>query len=380
VMRPRILIVDDSEINLKVLEQLLKDDYELCRATSGTEALAKMRQFSPDLVLLDIMMPGLDGYETCRQIKAGPLGKFTPVILVSVKASTGERLEGYEAGADDYIVKPFDHDELLAKVKIHFRLRSAMEDLWSANGKIHQFNSELEHVVSERTTEVMATRDIAILALAKLAESRDPETGAHLERIRAYCRILAEDLGRQGPYMDQAGGKFVEDIFQSSPLHDIGKVGIPDAILLKPARLTVDEFEIMKQHTLIGAKALEQAVRNSASGGFLAMAIDIARSHHEWFDGRGYPDGLTGTAIPLAARVIAVADVYDALTSPRVYKPAFEPELARQMIEDEEGKHFDPVVVAAFRRRYDDILEFLEATQMPEANLVAATISNTVRC
>jgi putative two-component system response regulator len=380
VIKPRILIVDDSEINLKVLEQLLKADYELCRATSGTEALAKIRQFSPDLVLLDIMMPGLDGYETCRQIKAGPLGKFTPVILVSVKASTGERLEGYAAGADDYLVKPFDHDELLAKVKIHFRLRSAMEDLWSANGKIHQFNSELEHVVSERTTEVLATRDIAILALAKLAESRDPESGAHLERIRAYCRILAEDLSRHGPYVEQAGGKFVEDIFQSSPLHDIGKVGIPDAVLLKPARLTVDEFEIMKQHTLIGAKALEQAVRHNTSGGFLAIAIDIARSHHEWFDGHGYPDGLAGTAIPLAARVIAVADVYDALTSPRVYKPAFEPELARQMIEDEEGTHFDPVVVGAFRRCYHDILEFLEATQMPESNLVATTISNAVRC
>jgi len=379
-MKPRILLVDDSEINLKVLEQLLKADYELCRATNGVEALAKVRQFSPDLVLLDIMMPGMDGYETCRQIKAGPLGKFTPVILVSVKASTAERLEGYEAGADDYIVKPFDHDELVAKVKIHFRLRSAMEDLWSANGKIHQFNSELEHVVSERSTEVVATRDIAIFALAKLAESRDPETGEHLERIRSYCRILAEELSREGPYAEEAGGKFVEDIFRSSPLHDIGKVGIPDAILLKPARLTVDEFEIMKQHTVIGAKALEQAVRHNASGSFLTMAIDIARHHHEWYDGHGYPDGLSGTAIPLAARVIAVADVYDALTSPRVYKPAYDPELARQMIEDEEGKHFDPVVVAAFRRRYDDILDFLQATQTPETQLVTATVSNTVRC
>jgi putative two-component system response regulator len=379
-MKPRILVVDDSEINLKVLEQLLKFEYEVIRATSGQEALAKVRQFSPDMVLLDIMMPGIDGYETCRQIKAGPLGKFTPVVLVSVKASTPERLAGYAAGADDYIVKPFDHDELLAKVRIHFRLRSAMEDLWSANGKIHQFNSELERVVAERTTEVVATRDIAIFALAKLAESRDPETGEHLERIRNYCRILAEELNREGPYQGLAGGTFVDDIYQSSPLHDIGKVGIPDAILLKPARLTIEEFDIMKQHTVIGAKALEHAVQHNTSGGFLTMAIEIARHHHERFDGRGYPDGLAGQDIPLSARVLAVADVYDALTSPRVYKPAYEPELARQMIEDEKGEHFDPIVVEAFHARYDDFLGLLYATQAEESALLPPGLSTSARC
>jgi putative two-component system response regulator len=366
-MKPRILIVDDSEINLKVLDQLLNSDYELCRARSGLEALAKIRQFSPDLVVLDIMMPGLDGYETCRQIKAGPLGAFTPVILVSAKASTSERLQGYEAGADDYLVKPFDHDELLAKVRIHFRLRSAMEDLWKANGKIHQFNCELERMVSQQTTEVVATRDIAIFALAKLAESRDPETGEHLERMRNYCRILAEELHCQGPWQERTAETFVDDIYRSSPLHDIGKVGIPDAILLKPGRLTSEEFDIMKRHTVIGATALEEAVRYNTSGGFLTMAIDIARHHHERFDGHGYPDGLAGEAIPLSARVVAVADVYDALTSARVYKPAYDPELARQMIEEEEGLQFDPAVVTAFRRRYDEILELHQAIQASEA-------------
>lgn len=379
-MKPRILVVDDSEINLKVLEQLLKFDYEVIRASSGHEALAKVRQSNPDLVLLDIMMPGIDGYETCRQIKAGPLGKFTPVILVSAMASTAERLAGYDAGADDYIIKPFDHDELLAKVRIHFRLRSAMEDLWSANGKIHQFNSELERMVAERTTEVVATRDIAIFVLAKLAESRDPETGEHLERIRNYCRILAEELGREGPYQELADEAFAEDIYQSSPLHDIGKVGIPDAILLKPARLTLEEFEIMKQHTTIGAKALEDAVRHNTSGGFLTMAIEIARHHHERYDGRGYPDGLAGRGIPLSARVLAVADVYDALTSPRVYKPAYEPELARQMIAEENGKHFDPVVVEAFQARYDDFLGLLCATQPKEVVLLPSGLSTSARC
>jgi len=362
-MKPRILLVDDSEINLRILHELLKADYELAKAASGEQCLDMLRDFGPDLVLLDIMMPGMDGYETCRRIKAGPMGRFTQVILVSVKASTAERLQGYEVGADDFIIKPFDHDELLAKVRIQFRLRGAMEDLWAAHGQIQQFNRELEQLVAARTSEVVATRDLAIFALAKLAESRDPETGEHLDRMRNYSRILAEQLHVDGPYQDRIDEAFVDNIFQSSPLHDIGKVGIPDAILLKPGRLTKDEFEIMKTHTTIGANALEDAVRHHQCADFLAMAVEIARHHHERFDGRGYPFGLAGEQIPLAARLVALADVYDALTSARVYKPAYEPDLARRMIEEEDGRHFDPVVVEAFRARYDDFLALLHASQ-----------------
>lgn len=380
MMKRRILIVDDSDINLRILEQLLKRDYELVRATGGEECLARVRDSSPDLVLLDIMMPGMDGYEVCRQIKASPIGEFTPVLLVSAKRSTGERLRGYEVGADDYIVKPFDHDELLAKVRIQFRLRAALEGLWLANGRIQQFNAELENLVRQRSAEVVATRDVAIFALAKLAESRDPETGEHLERMRNYCRILADELRKGGPYRHQIGETFVEDLYQSSPLHDIGKVGISDAVLLKPGPLTPDEFEVMKQHTVIGAKALEEAVRHNSSGGFLAMAIEITRHHHERFDGRGYPDGLAGTAIPLPARIVALADVYDALTSARVYKPAFDPEVARQMIEEEDGKHFDPVIVAAFRTRYSEFLEFLHASRKRESQSVAAGLTGFATC
>ncbi|MBN2477497.1 MAG: response regulator [Pirellulales bacterium] len=378
-MNKRILIVDDCTVNVEILHELLRDDYDLATAESGEDCLKKLRHFSPDLVLLDIMMPGLDGYEVCRRIKASPSGDFTQVILVSGKASARERVQGYQAGADDYIVKPFDHDELLAKVRLQFRLRETLEELWSANARIQQFNAQLEEQVHQRTAEVVATRDMAIFGLAKLAESRDPDAGEHLERMRQYSRILAEQLGREGPYVAQIDQAFIDDIYRSSPLHDIGKVGIPDAILLKPGRLTRDEFEIMKQHTTIGAEALRQAVEESACGSFLDMAIDIARHHHERYLGTGYPDGLAGDEIPLSARIVALADVYDALTSDRVYKSAFDPEVAKSMIEEEKGQHFDPDVVEAFRARYDDFLQVVASWRAPETELVEAAASGDLR-
>jgi response regulator RpfG family c-di-GMP phosphodiesterase len=338
-------------------------------AVTGEECLEKLPQFNPELVLLDIMMPGIDGYETCRRIKQSSFGDFTQVVLVSGKASTAERLQGYEVGADDYVVKPFDHDELLAKIEVQFRLRKTLSDLWEANAKIQQFNTELEQLVQQLTAEVVDTRDVAIFALAKLAESRDPETGEHLDRIRNYSRLLAEELGREGPYADLIDQEFIEDIYRSSPLHDIGKVGIPDAILLKPGRLTREEFQTMKGHSAIGAEALRQAVERSTCGGFLSMAIDIARYHHERFNGSGYPDGLAGPDIPLSARIVALADVYDALTSARVYKAAYDPDVAKNMIEAEEGEHFDPAVVEAFRARYDDFARVTRGEETWEAVL-----------
>jgi len=356
-MKDRILIVDDCPINVRILHELLCDEYELESASSGEECLDKLRSFAPEMILLDIMMPGISGYDVCQRIKSGPLGNFTMVILVSGKASAAERLKGYEVGADDYVVKPFDHDELLAKVRIHFRLRATMKELWLANKRIQEFNSELEQIIEQRSHEVIATRDVAIFALAKLADSRDPETGEHLDRMRNYSRILAEQLSIAGPYAHCIDQQFIEEIYHSSPLHDIGKVGIPDAILLKPGRLTAEEFETMKEHTVIGANALREATQKSASGGFLAMATTIARSHHEKYDGSGYPDGLVGEGIPLAARIVALADVYDALTSPRVYKPAYDPDVAKKMIVEENGKHFDPAVVEAFLARESEFRE-----------------------
>ncbi|MBN2296894.1 MAG: response regulator [Pirellulales bacterium] len=349
----RILIVDDSEINRDLLECLFHNDYSLDLAVSGEECLKKLPVFCPDLVLLDIILPGIDGYETCRRIKSCPMGDFTQVIIISSKSSPAERLEGYEAGAEDYIVKPFEHDELMAKVRSRFKLRDSLANLWAANARIQEFNSDLEELVVKRTSEIIDTRDVAVFALAN---SRDPETGEHLERIRDYSQILAEHLGRSGPYARQIDRQFLEDLYRSSPLHDIGKVGIPDAILQKPGSLTKEEYEIMTSHAVIGAEALKEAAGRSDSGGFLNMAIDIARYHHEHFNGCGYPDGLVGSDIPLSARIVALPDVYDALTSGRVYKEAFSPEIAKAMIVEQRGAQFDPVVVDAFLKRYDDFL------------------------
>jgi len=223
--------------------------------------------------------------------------------------------------------------------------------------------NKLALLVQQRTVEAIGTRDVAVLTLAQLAESRDPETGLHLERMRSYTQVLADHLSRRGPYVDQIDGRFLEDIFRASPMHDIGKVGIPDGILLKPGPLTRREFDLMKQHTVIGAEALRHVAEQSEYANFLHMAAEIARSHHERWDGCGYPDGLRAAEISLPARIVAIADVFDAMTSVRVYKDAVDPERARWMIEEQERGHFDPDVLEAFRERYADFLEIHAAAQ-----------------
>jgi putative two-component system response regulator len=223
--------------------------------------------------------------------------------------------------------------------------------------------NRLDGLVQERTAQIAETRDVAMFILASLAESRDPETGEHLERIRSYCHILAEELRNNSPYAEWIDDKFIGDLYRSSPLHDIGKVGIPDCILLKPGGLTDEEFAIMKQHSIIGADAFRKTIRTVTSADFLEMAADIACYHHERFDGSGYPEGLKGKEIPLSARIVALADVYDALTSSRIYKPAFRPEVAYTMICQERDKHFDPVIVDAFIARYNDFVQIKELTE-----------------
>ena len=371
----RILIVDDQPTNVDILCKILRKDYELETGANGEECLEKVRTFEPDLVLLDIMMPGIDGYEACRRIKTSPVGQFTPVILVSGKASAAERLQGYEAQADDYVVKPYNHEELLSKVRIQFRLREAQLKLWSANEQIQLYNAELERLVEERTAQIVATQDVAVFALAQLAESRDSDTGEHLVRIRTYAQILADRLGENGVYADQIDEQFLADLYRSSPLHDVGKVGIADSVLLKPDRLTPSEFELMKQHVVIGAETLERAARHSGGGHFLTMAAEIARCHHEWFDGSGHCAGLKGEEIPLAARIVAVVDAYDALTSVRVYKPAYSAEVSRQIIEDECDRHFDPVIVEAFLEVYQDFLPAEESDGPAEPALAFSALA-----
>jgi putative two-component system response regulator len=315
----RVLIVDDDEIALDLLHNTLSEaGYEVGRARDGWQALELVRTGMYRLVVSDWQMPGMSGLELCRRIRARDYSGYVYLILVTVRNSTADAVEGLGAGADDFISKPYDPVELC------MRLRTG------------------ERVLA------LESRNVTIFALARLAESRDPETGAHLERIREYSRLIAQHLSRQEKFRDAVDGDFIELIYLTSPLHDIGKVGIPDKVLLKPARLSDREFEVMKQHTLVGAETLDAAVRMHPEAKFLHMARDIALTHHERFDGGGYPYGLAGTQIPLCGRIVALADVYDALTTRRVYKDAYSHEKARSIILEGRGTHFDPDVVDAF--------------------------------
>jgi putative two-component system response regulator len=354
----KILIVDDDEAIRRLLGRLLQSEYDLAEAANGQQALEMLPSFLPDLVLLDIMMPGIDGYEICRRIKASRSG--AQVVMVSAMSSAGQQLRAFEAGANDYLVKPFDPQDLRARVRLHFQLREATAGASAIRAEIESHNSQLRELAEQHARDVIAIQDTAVFTLAKVAESRDQETGGHLMRMRAYSQVLAEELAREGPYAEQISGQFLDDLYRSSPMHDIGKVGIRDEILLKPGRLTPEEFETMQQHTVIGANILDQAVARLRGGGFLAMAALIARFHHERFDGTGYPAGLVGQEIPLPARIVAVADVYDALTSVRPYKRAFPTDEARGIILRDSGRHFDPVIVEAFCRRFDDFLHAQE--------------------
>ncbi len=311
---------------------------------AGMEMVLKAEKENRPYVMafVDVRMPpGWDGIETIKRIWEKVPTLQVVVCTAYSDYSWSEMID--QLGQTDRLLilkKPFDNIEV-------------RQIVCSLTEKWHLLN-DLESVVQKRTQEIAETRDIAVFAIANLAESRDPETGDHLERIRSYCSILAKYLSKEGPYTNQIDETFIDEIYRSSPLHDIGKVGIPDKILLKPGSLEFSEFEIMKEHAALGADALEKAIQGISSGGFLAMAVDIARHHHEKFNGKGYPDKLKGTDIPLAARITTLADVYDALTSVRVYKPAFRPEVAKIMILEEKGEHFDPILVDAFMTNIEE--------------------------
>jgi len=334
--RMRVLVVDDDEVTTAVLEHsLLEFGYDVTVARNGREAFELLRSGEIRMVVSDWCMPEMSGLELCRRIRHRPSGTYVYIIMLTSNSSTKDVVEGLNAGADDYITKPFQPEELQVRLRVGERVLS------------------------------LESRDLTIFALAKLAESRDPDTGAHLERIREYCRLMAEDLVHRGTIDEEVDGEFVQMIYLTSPLHDIGKVGIPDHVLLKPGPLTAEEMEIMKRHTEIGGETLATLANSHAEARFLLMARDIAWTHHERFDGTGYPRGLAGRSIPLCGRVVAVADVYDALTSKRVYKEAYSHELARSVICDGRGTHFDPEVVEAFLHREQDFLRLKEALAEP---------------
>lgn len=335
------LIVDDDEIALAMLEHtLVRSGLDVITASNGCEALEILRRERVRLVISDWDMPGLTGLELCRAVRSGEFERYIYFILLTSHRGTEEIVQGLAAGADDFIVKPFHPQELILRVRTGERILG------------------------------LETRDVTIFALARLAESRDTDTGEHLERVQKYCGCLAKHLLERGLFPAEIDREFINLIQQTSPLHDIGKVGIPDSILLKPGRFTPEEFEIMKRHTTIGAETLQAALDEHPSAKYLRMARNIALTHHEKWDGTGYPQGLAGDEIPLCGRIVAVADVYDALTTKRVYKDAFSHEQAVQMIGEQAGRHFDPQIVDAFLACSTAFAE-INRTQRPEPVLSA---------
>ena len=399
---PRILTIDDNQNiladyrkvllrgavdqELAALEASLFDvaikpvtidvSYEIDAASQGQEGLAMVKAAIQEnrhysCAFIDVRMPpGWDGIETAKRI--WEVAPDLPIVLCTAYSDhSWEEISEQLCRADQllFLKKPFDTIELR-------QIAASQTSRWRLTQVANRKAEQLEEMVRIRTNEISKTRDMVFYTLARLAESRDPETGKHLERIQGYTRLLLEDLAQNSSYASQIAPNYIDEVCRSSLLHDIGKVGIPDRVLLKPGRLTPDEFEVMKTHAELGAEALEGAARYSPTSSFLKIAVEIARFHHERFDGSGYPTGLSGTDIPLSARVVAVADVFDALTSERVYKQAMSVEDSRQMIVAGSGSQFDPVVVEALERqwpRFVDLAALLRESTSPEPALASST-------
>jgi putative two-component system response regulator len=316
-----IVVADDDDLSRELVTAALEaEGHRVRTAPDGLSAYGLLKDGWAQVLISDWEMPGCDGPELAAKVRRAGLGHYVYIILLTGRSGTDNLVEGLRAGADDFLSKPFDPSELSVRLSVARRI------------------SGLE------------SRDLMIFAMARLAESRDNETGAHLERTRGYCRLLAQDMATSGPYAGRLDEEFVRTIYATCPLHDIGKVGIPDAILLKPGKLTDDEFRVMQRHAQIGAETLDALISQGHDAFYLQMARDIAWTHHERFDGTGYPRGLRGQEIPLAGRIMALADVYDALRSKRVYKEGYPHATATRIITDAAGGHFDPDVVASFVR------------------------------
>ncbi len=363
-----VMVVDDDPAHLELMEKFLRPrGYEVVSFPGGRVALAAASEKPPDLILLDVSMPEMTGFEVCQRLKANANLSEIPVIFLSALNAHEDRIKGFQVGGIDYISKPFQFDEVQARVDAHVRLRRlqlAME----------ADKSRLEELVQIQVKKIADAHMETIFAIARLAEARDDETRRHLERVQTFCRLLAAGLGRHPAYKTTVSSTWIGNIFHASPLHDIGKVAIPDRILLKPGSLTPAELAIMKTHTTIGSQTLKTVHDRYPDNEFIAMGIEIARSHHERWDSTGYPDGLAGEGIPLCARILAVADCYDASRAKRCYKPATPHDETCAIILEESGKHFDPVVIAAFRELTDAFEEVWNRMNIvPDASSSAAS-------
>ncbi|MEE1072671.1 MAG: response regulator [Cellulosilyticum sp.] len=329
-----ILLVDDNIANLKLASNLLKDYYKVSLTKSGIQALEFCKKHKPDLILLDINMPNMNGFETINELKKNLETRNIPVIFLTASKDNEIEAKGFEYGAVDFITKPFAQRGMLHRIETHLQL--------------FDYQEHLESVVKE-------LEDSIITSFCELIECRDNETGGHIERTKEYVKLIALELQREGKFSNILNDTYIEMLVRSAPLHDIGKIGIRDMVLLKPGRLTNEEYEMMKNHTLIGEKVLTTIMNKTPSQHYLEIAKEVASSHHERFDGKGYPRQLRGKEIPLSGRIVAVADVYDALITDRVYRRAMSHEQACDLIIDGRGTQFDPVVVDAFMNVQQEI-------------------------
>ena len=349
---PSILIVDDNQLNVQLLTEILKRrGYQVQCAASGGTALHMAFAQPPDLIVLDIRMPDIDGFEVCRQFKSFEAVASIPIIFVSGLDEPIDKVKAFAAGGVDYVTKPFHAEEILARVGTHLRLRQLQREL-------ERQNWGLQKLVQDQVTAIIESHLATIFALAKLAEYRDDDTGKHVQRVQNYCQVLAMRLGRTSTMRKYIDDKYVQNLMQTAALHDIGKVGIPDSVLLKPGPLDEQERQIMENHTTIGAATLEEVLQCHPGNRFIKMGVGIARSHHEKWDGSGYPDGLTEEAIPLSARILTMADHYDALRNSRPYKTAIDHPTTCEIIVDGDGRtqpsHFDPLILHAFKEAQGD--------------------------
>lgn len=336
--KQKILVVDDEPANLNLIRQILKADYDLTFAKSGADAIANALKHKPDLVLLDVMMPEMDGHEVCRQLKSDERTRMIPVIFCTAMTEEGDEATGFELGAVDYITKPVRPSVVKARVATHLQL--------------HNQNRALEAKSRALHSDLIATRLKTLQMLGKAAEFKDNETGMHVIRMSHYSRALAQALGWND--FD------CETLLNAAPMHDIGKIGTPDAILQKPAALTDEELVVMRSHCEAGAAIITQA---DSEDPLFIMAAEIALCHHEKWDGSGYPQGLAGEDIPASARIVAIADVFDALSSVRPYKAAWPLPKIIDLLQNEAGKHFDPDFVKVFIGLIPDLIEMQQQWQ-----------------
>lgn len=329
-----ILIVDDNITNLKMAENALKDYYKVTLLTSGTQALNFLKKKTPNLILLDVNMPNMDGFCVNQKIKENEQIKDIPIIFLTARDDVETEIRALAEGVVDFIRKPFVPQIMLSRIRLHLEMS--------------EYKKNLEQIVEAKTRMVNELQDAVSISIAELVECRDGETGGHIKRTKKYLKILANKMKELNIYPEEVDKNFIKDLLRAAPLHDIGKVGIKDSILLKSSALSSDEIEYMKTHSILGGDTLQRAIDNTGFESFLYLARDMAYYHHEKWNGTGYPNGLKGEEIPLCARMMAIVDVYDALTAKRVYKEPIPHQKVVEMIREDKGKAFDEQIVEAF--------------------------------